>query len=103
MGNALDWTPPFLFDYVYTMILGDIPGNLRKPFLGNLFNNCVKPGGRLILGPWGDGGQMEQELSNLGYALSGYCEKTIPGRSREIKRVAWIDKAKGHQHGPAFG
>jgi hypothetical protein len=93
-GNALYWAPPFAFDYVYTMILPDIPTGLRKPFLDNLFTNCVKPRGRLILGP-GTGRGMDEELERLGYTPSGYCEKTVPGNANDTKRIVWIDKPAG--------
>ena len=91
LGNALYWKPPFEFDYVYTMILPDIPGDLRKPFLENLYGNYVKPDGRLILGPWNTR-QIEEELPKLGFTPSGYCEKSVPGTSDETKRIVWIDK-----------
>jgi len=91
LGNALYWKPPFAFDYVYSMILPDIPCDLRKSFLDNLYTHYVKPGGRLILGPWSDQA-MEEEISQIGYTLSGYCEKTVPGSTDEIKRIVWIDK-----------
>jgi hypothetical protein len=94
LGNALYWKPPFLFDYVYTMILPEIPRDLRKEFLDNLYDNYVKPGGRLILGPW-KCEEVEEELSRLGFVSSGYCEKVVPRREvREIKRVVWIDKER---------
>jgi hypothetical protein len=94
LGNALYWKPPFEFDYVYTMILPEIPRSLRKEFLDNLYDNYVKPGGRLILGPWKID-EMEKELPTLGFAPSGYCEKVVPRREvREIKRIVWIDKER---------
>ena len=39
IGNALDWKPPFQFDYVYSMILPDLPHELRKSLLDNLYIN----------------------------------------------------------------
>ena len=90
-GNAMDWRPPFPFDYVYTMILGDIPHSLRKPFLDNLYRRCVKPGGRLILGPCNNR-ETDEELSALGLTPSGYCEKTVPGSAGQTKRIVWIDR-----------
>ncbi len=91
LGNTLLWRSPFEFDYVCTMILLGIPGDLRKPFLDNLYGKCVKPDRCLILGPW-NRREMEDELSKTGFIPRGYCEKTVPGRSHETKRIIWIDK-----------
>jgi SAM-dependent methyltransferase len=90
-GNGLSWKPPFTFDYVYTMILGDLPLELRGAFLENLYDNCLRPGGRLILGPWYGHG-LEEEITHLGYAPTGYCEKTCQGTQGSLRRVVWIDK-----------
>jgi SAM-dependent methyltransferase len=91
LGNGLDWNPPFKFDYVYTMVLPDIPPGLRKQFLANLYNNCLESGGRLILGPSNDRA-MDKEITELGFAPTGYCEKTIAGAETKIKRIVWINK-----------
>ncbi len=90
-GNALYWKPPFRFDYVYTMILPDIPRELHREFLGNLFENYLAPGGKLILGPWNDHG-LEEEIAEIGFCPTGYCEKSFVGKSYKLKRVVWIDK-----------
>jgi len=90
-GNALYWTPPFRFDYVYTMILGDIPTELRQQFLKHLLDEYVAPGGKLILGPWNDNG-LEEEMERIGFRPTGYCEKTFTGRSYRRKRLVWIEK-----------
>lgn len=90
-GNGLSWRPPLLFDYVYTMVLGDLPPGLRHEFLNNLYGQCLRPGGRLILGPWYGHG-MEEEITKLGFAPTGYCEKTCPGAQGKIRRIVWIDK-----------
>ena len=92
LGNALDWNPPFQFDYVYSMILPDIPDELKNRFLANLYNNILKPGGRMILGPWNNP-ELERVLAQAGYTPDGYCEKTVPGNMQEIKRFVWFDKA----------
>jgi SAM-dependent methyltransferase len=90
-GNGFDWQPPFQFDYVYTMVLPDLAPGLRKGFLGNLYSRCLKPGGRLILGPWYGNG-LEKEMTELGFAPTGYCEKTCPGAQGKLRRLVWIDK-----------
>lgn len=90
-GNALSWKPLFQFDYVYTMILPDFPLRMKESLLANLFEHVVKPGGRLILGPWSDT-QIEADLDMLGYSITGYCEKKGTDQPGEIKRVVWIDK-----------
>jgi hypothetical protein len=96
LGNALYWKPPFAFDYVYTMILPEIPRGLRKEFLDNLYDNYVKPGGRLICWSWRVK-ELEEELPALGFTPSGYCEKTVPlpiRKTYEVKRIVWIDKER---------
>jgi hypothetical protein len=90
-GNALSWKPPFRFEYVYTMILGDIPAELHRDFLRRLLDDYVAPGGRLILGPWNDHGP-EREIAAMGFLPTGYCEKTMAGDRHRIKRIVWIDK-----------
>jgi hypothetical protein len=91
LGNGVDWRPPIKFDYVYTMTLPDLPGALRKRLLDNLWSNCLKQGGRLILGPWYGRG-LESELADYGYSPSGYCEKTCPGSQGPTRRIVWVDK-----------
>ena len=95
-GNALYWKPAFQFDYVYTMILPDFPESLRKGFLDNLIGNYLKPTGRLILGPWNDP-NLEYMLTQYGYPVSGYCEKSGTDRAGELRRVVWIDVQPGHR------
>jgi hypothetical protein len=92
-GNGLNWKPPFQFNYVYTMVLADIPGSLQKVFLSNLYDNCLCSGGRLILGPW-NVCELENEVDRMGFSPTGYCEKTIVGNSSQIKRIVWIDKPR---------
>jgi hypothetical protein len=90
-GNALYWKPAVQFDYVYTMILPDFPLSMRKSFLDNMWDNYVKPEGRLILGPWNNP-EIEDELARNGYPVTGYCEKYGTDRPGELRRVVWIDK-----------
>jgi hypothetical protein len=92
VGNGLNWKPPFPFDYVYTMVLPDIPPSLRQESLANLYGNCLKRGGRLILGPHNDR-ELENEIIRLGFPPSGYCEKTVAGDEGRTKRIVWINKA----------
>jgi hypothetical protein len=49
-------------------------------------DNYVAPGGRLILGPWNDRG-LEEAVSSLGFHPTGYCEKTLAGEPRRVKRI----------------
>jgi SAM-dependent methyltransferase len=90
-GNALYWKPPFRFDYVYTMILPDLPSELHREFLRHLFEDCLAPGGKLILGPWNDLG-LEPEIAGIGFRPTGYCEKSIALKPYRCKRLVWIDK-----------
>jgi hypothetical protein len=54
-------------------------------------DNYMAPEGRLILGPWNDRG-LEEAVSSLGFHPTGYCEKTLAGEPRRVKRIVWIDK-----------
>lgn len=91
-GNAINWNPPFQYDYVYTMIYPDLPSELRKKMLQHLYENVLKKNGRLILGPFDKKSPYEDEIENNGFHISGYIEKTIPPKNSEVKRVVWIEK-----------
>ena len=72
-------------------VKSDMPENSRKRFLDNLFRNHVKGGGRLILGPCSaDEDELEQELSEFGFTLSGYCDKIVPETSQAPTGSCWV-------------
>jgi hypothetical protein len=89
-GNALTWTPPFRFEYVYTMIATDVPEAHRGHFLGRLLNEFLAPGGRLILGPW-KVEEVERLVVESGYEVSGFIEKADPTTGYNA-RFIWVDK-----------
>ena len=92
IGNVFKWKPEQKFDYVYTMIMPEIPENLRKYFMSLLFSDYVKKNGRLILGEAGID-KYEKEIIQMGYNITGCCEKTVnDGRT---KRIIWIDNTYG--------
>ncbi len=90
-ANAYYWKPEIRYDYVYTMILPDFPDDYQEPFLRHLYDAYLADGGRLILGPWNGHGQ-EARVEEMGFRISGYCEKSFPGTDYAIKRVVWIDR-----------
>ncbi len=51
LGNALYWTPPLQFDFVYLMGIEFVPVARQAEFIDHLLTHCVKEGGRLIFGP----------------------------------------------------
>ncbi len=91
-ANAVDWVPCRKFEYVYTMILPDLPSALARKLMDNLYENYLNQGGRIILGPWRKEAGLETEIEKMGFEISGYCEKSVPGWSGEIRRIIWIDK-----------
>lgn len=91
-ANAYTWQPEVRYDYVYTMILPDFPDDYQEPFLRHLYDDYLADGGRLILGPW-NGHGLEARVEAMGFAISGYCEKSFAGTEYRFKRLVWIDKA----------
>ena len=87
-GNALAWRPDRKFDYVYTMIIPDLPHNLRADFMSILMRRYVKESGRLILGEFKTY-ELEKEIHEMGYIVSGYCEKRMS--ENRIRKMIWID------------
>ena len=90
-ANAYYWKPGAKYDYVYTMILPDIPEDYQEPFLRHLYHEYLSDGGRLLLGPW-NGHGLEARIEEMGFRISGYCEKSFPSVEYGFKRVVWIDR-----------
>jgi SAM-dependent methyltransferase len=95
LGNALYWTPPFRFNFVYIAGLEYVPLGRQQELVKHLFEDFTANEGRLILGPVTEGRQsqeMEGSLRGWGFAPSGYCEKshqTHPGLARKL---FWFDQ-----------
>ncbi|MDI6740610.1 MAG: class I SAM-dependent methyltransferase [Candidatus Edwardsbacteria bacterium] len=94
-GNAWDWEPPRMFDFVRTELVY-VPPVLRKRYITRLLQEFVVSGGRLLVAeyrsrnhpfhtPWADAA-----LRRWGFAVaftrSGFWE------NRELTRVAVIEK-----------
>jgi SAM-dependent methyltransferase len=95
LGNALHWTPPEPFDFVVTAELDHVPRDLRRELLEHLWADCVAPGGRLILGPYGERVETratEETVRGWGFEPSGLCEKSHLSRPELCKRLLWFDK-----------
>ena len=95
LGNALHWVPPQQFDFVVTAELDYVPRDRRREFMDHLFADCVAPGGRLILGPYGekrDSREMEETVRSWGHEPAGYCEKSHLSVPVLCKRLLWFDK-----------
>jgi SAM-dependent methyltransferase len=95
LGNALTWAPQTPFDYTCIAELGYVPRDRRRALLEHLLDRYVAPGGRLILGPFGEEREkreMEAQIRTWGHIPSGYCEKSHPTMEPLCKRMFWFDK-----------
>jgi SAM-dependent methyltransferase len=95
LGNALTWAPQPPFDFCCVAELGYVPRDRRHELFEHLYQRYVAPGGRLILGPFGeerDHPEMERQLRAWGYVPSGYCEKSHSRMAELCKRMFWFDK-----------
>lgn len=91
VGNAQDWLPPFHFDYVRTG-LEYVPRPRRAAFVGRLLKDLVRPGGRLIIGAYGeekDAAPTEDALRDWGFAIAGRSSRPHPDKPHDI-RALWI-------------
>jgi 2-polyprenyl-3-methyl-5-hydroxy-6-metoxy-1,4-benzoquinol methylase len=96
LGNALFWTPPQPFDFVVMAELAYVPRQRRRELLDRLWSDYVAPGGRLILGPYGElreQSAIERIVRAWGHSPTGYCEKSHLTRPELCKRLLWFDKA----------
>ena len=87
-GNVFTWQPPFKFDFVYTMIIPDLPDYLHEKLIRLLFSDYVKPSGRLILGEYKTY-EIEKMVTAMDYQINGYCEKKMS--ETRTKKIIWID------------
>lgn len=95
LGNALHWTPETPFDYVCTAELGYVPRDREHALVDHLFADCVAPGGRLIVGPYGEeteSSKVEEKLRAWGYAPAGFCVKSHHSHPALAKKLLWFDK-----------
>ena len=79
-----------------TTELGYVPRGRQRELMDHLFSDYLVPGGRLILGPYGeerDARQLEDQIRAWGYTPAGYCEKSHLAQWVLCKRLLWFDKA----------
>jgi SAM-dependent methyltransferase len=92
VGNAWDWSPPRSFACVYSLF-DCVPRECFGPYLKRLLELFVAPGGRLIIGAYGNRSRGEARapidslLTEVGMIVTG----TASGGSPEMTRLAWVD------------
>ncbi len=96
LGNALFWTPPMRFDFVYIAGLEYVPQGRHQELLSRLFNEFTTDGGCLILGPVTEerlSNEMEENLLSWGFIPSGYCLKCHQVHAVLARKLFWFDKS----------
>jgi SAM-dependent methyltransferase len=98
VGNGLDWMPPFPFDYVRTGLEYG-PPRRQSDLLRHLLKEVVVPGGRLIIGTYGEerddlrtGPTEEERIAGWGFRIAGRTERQKKTDTRLFYRALWIDK-----------
>jgi SAM-dependent methyltransferase len=92
VGNAWGWVPPHRFQYVYA-VFDCVPPIYFPTFVEHLATAVTAPGGRLILGAYGNRSRAEspapidQMLESIGYTVAG----TAIGGASVMAHFAWID------------
>ena len=92
VANAWGWVAPRRFQYVYS-VFDCVPPALFPAFVSNLLRQVVAPGGRLILGAYGNQAReqapapIDRLLSSLGHRVIG----TAVGGVAPMSRFAWMD------------
>jgi SAM-dependent methyltransferase len=93
VADAWGWTPARQFQYVYA-VFDCVPPISLRAFVQHLLTEAVAPGGRLILGAYGNRSRAEVPehigtlLEGLGFTVVGASSGGLP----EMARFAWIDK-----------
>jgi len=93
VANAWDWLPPRRYRYVYTL-WDCVPEAWLAEFVARLIERYVEPGGRLILGAYGNRSRKEwpfdvaQFLDSTGHRVAG----TATGGDPPIARFAWVQR-----------
>jgi SAM-dependent methyltransferase len=95
LGNALYWSPPFRFDFVYISGLEYVPLGRRKELVRRLIEDYTSDGGRFILGPVTEerqSGETEDSLRAWGFAPSGYSMKSHQMHPELARKLFWFDR-----------
>ncbi len=100
-GNAAVWSPPFFqFDFVRT---GPdyVPRSRRIDLFTHLCTAVVRPGGRLLIGPYSEerdetrpDASLEEIVRNGGLEVQGRIERPHPRDERVVRRLIFIDVPK---------
>jgi SAM-dependent methyltransferase len=92
VANALAWTPPRRFQYVYS-VYDCVPRTCFGAFVEHLATKVTAPGGRLILGAYGNRSRgeapaaVDRMLIESGYAVIATASVGSP----EMARFAWVE------------
>ncbi len=92
VGNAWDWIPPRRFNCVYSLF-DCVPREYFGPYVRRLLELFVAPGGRLIVGAYGNRSRgeppppIEDWLADLRLQVAGVTS----GGSPVMARLAWVD------------
>jgi len=95
VGNAIDWAPPFRFDFVRTELVY-VPPRRHVGLVERLLREVVVPGGRLIVcsyrsarKPVSRAGSVGDVLREWGYEVIGETERADLNGVVNV-RVAWV-------------
>ena len=97
VGNAIDWVPPREFDFVRTG-LEYVPPRRQRDLVARLLRDVVAPGGRLIIGVFGEERDAsravpseEERVAGWGFKIAGRTERPHLRDGRLVYRAFWID------------
>jgi len=96
VANAVTWTPERRFDVVHAHEISYAPRHRERQFLEHLLDDYLKPGGRLIVGPWAvrrDAVDLEDRLAAWGYEPTGSLLKSQRGDRTLTRKMIWFDKS----------
>jgi len=94
-ANAVEWMPETKYDIIHAHEISYAPEYKEREFLHHLIDDYLKPGGRLIVGPWAvgrDSIDLEQKLSAWNMEPTGYILKSQKGGANLTRKLIWFDK-----------
>jgi SAM-dependent methyltransferase len=96
-GNAAFWVAPFRFDFVRT---GPdyVPSSKRRALFAHLCSAVLRPGGRLLIGPYTEErdetrstASLEDTLKGWDFEVTGRIERHHPRDERVVRRLIFMD------------
>jgi len=96
VGNAWDWEPPLMFDYVRTEVCY-VPLNLAEAFISRLLNRFLVEGGKLLVAQYRSrredlsGDWIDDYLNGLGFTVKD-SKSGFDGNGLELTRVAMLQR-----------